>query len=169
MINSLEPSELATQLTMGSLELNDLDVVIFFERMARAATFHLCSNMHVSEAYNFNGPVIATDLKTAYKLIQFPTPKPKFFFLNDLEWVHFPQKNYDTLEAIYRNKELTLLARHEEHAKLIEKCWNVHVDSVVPNYEFFGSSFLEYLKGKINRVEKYVNPPVIYKPILNYI
>lgn len=169
MVESLEPSELTTHITINSLEVNDLDVILFFERLGRAATFHLCSNMHVMEAYNFDGPLIATNLNTALKLINFPSPKPKLFFLNDLEWLRFPNKNYDTFETIYRNKELTLIARSEDHAKLMENCWNVKVEHIVHNYDFFGNGFLNFLKGKNDGVKRYKNEPINYKQILDYL
>lgn len=169
MVESLEPSELITQITIKSLEVNDLDVILFFEKLGRAATFHLCSNMHVMEAYSFDAPLIATNLNTASKLIGFPTPKPKFFFLNDLEWLRFPQKNYDSFETIYRNRELTLIARSDDHAKLMENCWNVKIDYILNNYDFFGQNFISYLKGKNDSVKRYKNEPVLYKQILDYV
>lgn len=169
MVDSLDPSELVTRITLSSLEKHDLDVILFFERIARAATPHLCSNMHSYEAYGFNGPTIATNLKTAFKLIRFPSPKPKFFFVNDLEWLHMDVKNYEILEPIYRNNELSIIARSNDHAKLIENCWNIKVDHVVENYDFFTDSFLGYLKGKIDGAVKYINYPVKYKNVLDYL
>ena len=169
IIDSLEPSELNIHLTLASLEVHNLDIVLFFEKLGRSATDHLCSHMHIMEAYNFDGPLIATNLHNAYKLIQFPSPKPKFFFLNDMEWIRFPNKQFNTFETIYRNSELNLIARCEDHRKLMENCWNIKIDYVLPNYDFFGSDFLNYIKEKKNKAVKYTNEPVVYKDILDYL
>lgn len=99
-------------------------------------------NVHYSEAYCFDGPIIATCFDTAIKLINLPTPNPKFFFLNDLEWLYQPQKNYEDLSRVYRHPELTLLARSEDHKTVIENAWNVKVGKIINKYNFFEKDFI---------------------------
>jgi hypothetical protein len=168
-VETLEPSELIFRILMQSMENDDWDSIVFFETLSKAPTAHLCSNMHISEAYSFQGPVIATSLKTAYKLIQFPSPKPKFFFLNDLEWLRFPQKQYKQLESIYRNKELTLITRSQDHKKLVESSWNRPVEYVVENYDFYSQNFLDYLKGKVSGASRRIKPVIEYKEVRDYL
>lgn len=168
-IESMAPSELIFRILMDSMEQDKYNCLVFWEQLSRAPTKHLCANMHVSEAYGYNGPVIATSLKTAYKLLQFPSPNPKFFFLNDIEWLRFPHKQFEVLESIYRNRELNLLVRSEDHKKLVESCWNRKVDMVVNNYDFWNEDFVNYLEGKIEGAGKRKEPTVQYKSVVDYL
>lgn len=145
ILNSSGPSEISYSVLNGAMERDDLDTFLFFLQIDKPCIFSTVCQMFYTQAYGFDGPIIATDLNTASKLLQMPTPHKKYFFLNDLEWIRFPQKNYHELEEIYRNTELTLLARCEDHKKLIESCWNKKVERIIENYNFFQLDFINEL------------------------
>lgn len=167
-VKSVDASELVSNIMMKSMELADWNVGIFFEKLAKPPHAHLTPLFHISEAYAFQGAVIATDIGTAYKLIQFPSPNPKFFFLNDIEWIRFPQKQYDQLEFIYRNPELILITRCLDHKTLVENCWNVKVDRIIENYNFFSTEHINYFKNKIDNLTV-CEKPIEHKNILEYV
>lgn len=148
LINSIGPSELAVNIMQRSLELEDLSVYLFWINLDRACLSNLNMNAHYSEAYCFDGPIIATCFESAAKLINLPTPNPKFFFINDLEWIYQPQKQYEQFESIYRNPELTLLTRCEDHKNIVEKAWNVKVHRIIHQYNFFEPDFIKELLEK---------------------
>jgi len=169
MVQSIGASQLTFTLMMRAMEHAGLDVSFAFEKLDKPAHASISSYFHSSDCYGYDGPVIATNLVSAKKLIRFPSPKPKFFFCDDIEWIRFPQKQYESLEAVYRNQNLTLLARCNDHARLIESAWNVKVDNVIENYNFFTKNFLDYLEMKKQNAGIFTEPKIEYKSILEYI
>lgn len=160
MTPSSGASELSYNILRRAMERDDLDTFLFFLQIDKPCIFSTVCQMFYTQAYGFDGPIIATDLNTAGKLIQMPTPFQKYFFINDLEWIRFPQKNYYELEEIYRNPQLTLLARCEDHKKLIESCWNVKIHRIIENYNFFQLDFTDELV--LNTRKKYFGRPTNY-------
>ena len=146
LLRDTSPSELSYNiLTRGTKHSDDIDTVIFFEHITRPCIDSLVAKMHISEAYSFDGPIISTDLNTTIKLINFPTPCPKLFFLNDLEWTRLPQKNFAQLSLIYRYPELTYICRSEDHKTLVQNCWNSKVSFVINRYNFYTPELLSFL------------------------
>ncbi len=124
---------------------NGQDVLIFYELPAPSCVNLECGLMQTQEAWNFDGPLIAPNLNLASKLIGFPGTKQKFFYVWDLEWLRIPNKDFVTLSTIYRSPLLKLIARSSEHAKLINKAWNVDIAGIVPNYNIH--AMLELING----------------------
>lgn len=147
LIPNLGTSELVVNiLYRGMNHSDDIDTIAFFEKITKICLESTVGRMHIFEAYGFDGTTIATDISTAAKLIRFPTPNPKIFFLNDLEWIRFPQKNYELFAQIYRNPQLRLFCRSEEHKEMVERCWNVKVEKVVERYDFYTPELLSFYK-----------------------
>ena len=163
ILHDLNPSELAFNIFMRAVELHDWSVYVFFEELSRPPlSSYLSPIYHVGEAYTFDGPLIATTLSTAQKLITFPTPRPKYFFLNDLEWLRYPQKQFDIFASIYQHPELELICRSEQHRILVENCWGKNVSHIIEAYKFYEQPFLDELAQKGNflykrREKQYVN------------
>lgn len=80
--------------------------------------------MNIAEAFGFSGPLIATSLVTAAKLVTYPCCKQKYFYVWNLEWTMGQQRVHSFYKSIYGNESLKLIARNEYHAKAIRNCWN---------------------------------------------
>lgn len=111
------------------------DVVVFYENISRSCVPLFGAAMHVSEAFAYDGILIATNLSTASKILNFPASPKKFFYVYDLEWTRLHQKDFRALYEIYGNPELTLLARSTEHAKVISDAWNRQA-TVINDFDF---------------------------------
>jgi len=138
LLHDISPSELSLNILYRGMQwCNEIDTVVFFEQITKPCINSVVSKMHIFEAYGFDGPLIATDLNTCTKLLRFPTPRPKIFFLNDLEWIRTTNKQYESLAQVYRNPQLHLFCRSEDHKALVENCWNLKVAQIVERYNFY--------------------------------
>lgn len=127
-VNTLGPSQLNYLLVKQANALlagrTDLDIVAFYEGLARPSQVPHFASMQMAEGWCFDGPVVATTLSTAEKLLRFPATPRRLFYCWDLEWVRVPRRQYAPLRHVYGNPELTLIARTQEHARIIRQCWN---------------------------------------------
>lgn len=146
LLSNVGPSELSYNiLNRGMIHSDDIDTVIFFEQITKPCIDSLVAKMHISEAYHYDGPIIATCLNTLNKLLTFPSPHPKLFFLNDLEWLRLPNKNFAQLEYLYRNPHINLICRSNEHKKLVESCWNRKVKFIAERYNLYTPEILSFI------------------------
>lgn len=113
----------------------EMDFILFFENQNKPPLRLPCASMPIYEMWSFKGPVIATNLSTAYKLIQAASPTQKFLYCWDLEWMRLAQKNYNELSAIYRNPDIELISRTNDHKIIIENAWNKPVNFVHENWK----------------------------------
>ena len=100
-----------------------LDVVVFFRDNPVPGKIPLFASLSEYEAWGFNGPVLATDLYTAERLIACPRPHPKYFYIFDLEWIYQPLTKFKEKSNIYNNDQLQLIARNQYHFDIIKKVW----------------------------------------------
>lgn len=129
LLNNFGPNQLAFRVIDSGnkiLESNakTLDVVGFFCDPAPPVTFSSFATLNMAESYKYNGHLVATDLRTADRLIRMANAGRKFFFINDLEWLK-PQyrNNYLGIKELYRHPKLELLVRSKSHQDLIRLCW----------------------------------------------
>lgn len=111
----------------------DLDVIALFETVQKPCVQPNFAAMHITEGWGFDGPVVATNLSTARKLIRFPSVSHRVFYAQDLEWLRGPRQSYRELRAVYGDPGLLLLARSRDHAEVMCRCWNRPV-GVVPDF-----------------------------------
>jgi len=139
LLNNLGPSQLNYYFIKSTNELlakrTDLDIVVFYENLQVKCLPTNFASMPILEAWNFHGPMIATSLSTAAHLIRFPSSCKKIFYINDLEWIRLKNKNFSVLQSVYSSKELTLIARSNDHKNIIENCWNTKVIAVADRLE----------------------------------
>lgn len=90
--------------------------------------------VQITYAWEFDGIAIATNLNTLDKLLLMPGPRKRFFYNYDLEWLRMPKKDYLTLARYYRNNDVELIVRSEDHKKVIENCWNREVLLVMEDF-----------------------------------
>ena len=98
------------------------DAIVFYLEFNRTLFNPKFALMNMSEIYGFTGVGVATDLKTAEILCRSFGPTKKYFYIWDLEWTLI-QHDYERISKIYLNPELELIARSQDHAKEISRCW----------------------------------------------
>lgn len=111
----------------------DLDILVLFENVQKPCVPMNFACMHITEGWGYDGPVVATNLSTASKLLRFPCVSRKLFYPWDVEWLRLKQKAFNQLQGIYGHPDLKLLARSKDHAELMCRAWNRPV-SLVENF-----------------------------------
>jgi len=109
-------------------------VIIFYEQLHRPCRRLLAPAMMMFEAWAQQGVSIATSVPTAARLIDFPGPHRKLFYVWDMAWTINP-KRYGPLAELFRSPELTLIARCSDHASVLENNFNVEVPYVFDNFD----------------------------------
>lgn len=123
LINSFDISQLRISILHNLKRIKDVTPYVFYNELPEVYLKDLSfAALSSREAYGFNGYTIATCLHTAKQLLQCPCPTKKFFYMWDFEWMK-QQYNYNVIQEIYLNDDLTLIARSEYHKKLIDNCW----------------------------------------------
>jgi hypothetical protein len=127
MVDSLAAGQLAHDLIRsGNLLVGAdhlADVVAFFEEQARPCLTMNFACMHAAEVYSYDGPVVATSLSTATRLLSSPCPRARAFYVWDLEWLRLGRFRHGDLRRVYADPTLLLMARCEAHARLLRDCW----------------------------------------------
>jgi hypothetical protein len=118
----------------------------FFDNPAPLQLIPKFPLMQSHEAWAFPGILIATNLRSATKMLQCPGTKKKLFYVWDMEWLYEKNRSYLEFAQFYLNKEIELLARSADHAEAIEDCWNRKVFGIVEDFN---------MKQLIEALEKY--------------
>lgn len=139
LVNNLGGSQLAYYLIRNvnfHLDKNYLiDVIAFYENLTKPCVPMSFASMPINEAWNYQADaIIATNLATAAKLLSFPTPAKKIFYVWDIEWLRLKQRYFRELRGIYSSPKIELWARSASHAELISDCWNKDVKGVVNDF-----------------------------------
>ena len=135
LVDNLGAGQMALQLGTSINDYvvthHDTDIIVFYDNMHRQCMMPNFTIMQMAEAWCQTGPTIATSIATAIKLVDFPGPQMKFFYVWDMEWMRGPQRVWGIFEDVFTHENLTLIARCEQHQKVISQCFNVKVSHVV--------------------------------------
>lgn len=144
LVPSLGPSQLSFRVIYQSNKAirsnKGHDIITFYEVLSQPCFSLGFATMNVIDAWNYHGPLIATTISSAEKIVRFPRPKQRYFYIWDLEWVHIKSRNFLPFCDIYQNPQLSLICRSESHKKIVEQCWNVKVRAVVEDFDIEGFS-----------------------------
>lgn len=112
-----------------------VDFVVFSEiAMPTYATSKSFGIYHFSEIFEYNGPIMATDVSGADYLTGIPTVHKKYFYLWDLDWTRQNPKDWESLARVYQNPQLNLVCRSDDHARAVESAWNVKVNRIISEF-----------------------------------
>lgn len=138
-IHDLGPSQLAYKLIRNSneyLESHPGDSVIgFYQEMIRPIMNVGFPIMQIHEAFGFDGCMVGTSLSTMNKVISCASPLTKIFYVWDLEWLRMQQCHYEKLANIYRNPDITLIVRSEDHSQAISDVFNVKPSHIIDDFD----------------------------------
>lgn len=113
----------------------DVDVVGFFEEPRQACFHPAFATMQMMEGWGYEAPIVATTFTTAEKLLRFPACPRRMFYVHDLEWLRGGQRSYEHLRSVYASGQLLLIARSDDHRRLLEQLWNRPVAAVMPSFD----------------------------------
>lgn len=111
-----------------------LDIIVFYKEWILPPVTPHFAVMNEKQAWSYDAPIFATSLVTAEKLLSFPVPTKKFFYIWDLEWIDLENYSYNNVYNIYCNPGLELIARSDYHKEIIEKVWNRKVHAVIEDF-----------------------------------
>lgn len=125
-VDSLGISQMAICLTEELNHIDKLDeywdIAIFYHKFDKQISTPYFAMFQEEELWGYGGPVIATNLGTAERVIKSPRICKKYFYLWDLEWIN-NQYDVDYLSSIYCNEDIQLIARNQDHYNTIKACW----------------------------------------------
>ena len=124
--NNIGPNQLAYYAIKSGnkfVEKGEHDLIIFFYELMPECLRPNFAIMNLSEAYNYNGVLIATDLNSASRISEYPGTTNKYFYVWDLEWLRIQQKQYEELATIYNNTKIPLIARSKRHYEILKNLW----------------------------------------------
>jgi hypothetical protein len=137
---------LLTHLNVMVRERQDICPTVFYSNLTDQCVKPVEFNMmQMIEAFDQEGPTVATSIPTAGRLITMPRPMPKLYYVWDLEWQKYGNFQWSSLQRILGSPDLTLLARSESHKTAIESCFDVQVHSIIEDFDL--EQILEVING----------------------
>lgn len=123
---------------------NGYDYRIFFEDLSARCIDPMCATMNSSEVHSYDGLLISTTLDNTRTSLKAIGKIERAFFVWDLEFVR-NEKNYIENLKIYRDPRIKLIARSEDHAKVLMNYSNRKADLIMPKLS------LERIKNEFKR------------------
>lgn len=117
--------------------------VIFYLNMSSKVTDIHFAMMNVYNLTHFSGVCLATDLETADILRKSNNRMDRYFYIWDLEWLR-STFNYENVLEVMTDPKLKLIARSEDHKRVIENYTNKEVVGIVEDFN------IDQLKGLID-------------------
>ncbi len=138
-VRDVGPSELSSELATANLN----EVCYFVENSVRPVIPLNKPCLNIVDAYTFRGPMLATSLSTAAKLLNMPCVGGRYFYVWNLEWLNH-RTEYSSLWPYY-SPRIQLIARCEDYKVALENCFNIKVDVMNSLKDVY-----QFLKDKSN-------------------
>ena len=128
VINTIGPNQ-ETQELLESINNNSLidDVVVFFEDKHENPAFVNCAVSHIISAWCYPGNVIATNFNSASKILKMPILGKRYYYIYNFEWLNHQAFKFEPLLSVIADKNIEIICRTEEHAKVIHNNFNREV------------------------------------------
>lgn len=120
--------------TTNRLADHQLNVSLFVLEHSMPVLVPRTGTFSALDAYGYDGPLVATNLETAQIALRTASPPSLYLWAQDLEWTRVGVFDYRTFARVYRHPRIRLLARSEDHARLLANLWNTDV-AVATNFE----------------------------------
>lgn len=134
IVTDLGPSQLAFMILKQTELLKGLgwSSFIFYESLMRPCINPTVATMNISESVSFDGHCLSTNLNQTKLLLNNNTRGKKIFYVWDLEWLR-GHDNFDFNSDIYRDENLILITRSQEHSDALKNYCNRKADHIVDN------------------------------------
>jgi len=132
-LNASQLSYLAIQYANIINKTTDNNCVIFFENISQECLGNSqVPTLDISEAWSFEGVLIATDIDQAIHISNIPANQEKVFYIWDLEWTRNKTDFAYNMKG-FRSDNIKLICRSQEHQKAIANYCNI-TPEVVYNF-----------------------------------
>ena len=140
LVDNLGANQMAFQL-IGSIneivEENWASPTVFYDQLHRDCRPLHAPAMNLMEAWRQSGVSIATSLTTVQSLLSMPGPRHKMFYVWDMSWM-IGLRRADTYQDIFQHPNLSLIARCDDHKKILQNNFNVVVPYVFEGFDTTG-------------------------------
>jgi hypothetical protein len=136
LVDTLGPSQMSFYLIKRFNNLiNDVNYspVCFYNNLTRPVITPFFSCMNIACMSTFKGVALATSLETANTALETCGRIEKYLYLWDLEWLRKPL-DFDSASSVLKHPDLKIIARSEEHKRVIENYANKTVCGVVDDW-----------------------------------
>ena len=132
VINIFGPNQVSQELLESINDENKKyrDISIFYEEKHGMPSAINCSMSYISNVWGYKGDIIATNYTSAAKIIKMPILGKRYYFIYNFEWLNHRVFSYEPLLSIISDKNLELICRTKEHAKLIKNNFNREVNLI---------------------------------------
>lgn len=143
-VNSIKKDQMFFDIKNQSLKH---DIVVYTNKECYLNKNFGFSILTYYDIWNSNAKYhIATCLNSASHLLLSPKIKDFYFYIWDLEW-HRKLFDYEEIKKIYCNKKIKLVAKSNDHAKIIYDAWNI-MPTISKNFDI--NQIVETNNEKIN-------------------
>ncbi|MEK6879832.1 MAG: hypothetical protein AABY22_09510 [Nanoarchaeota archaeon] len=101
--------------------------IIFYQTPNKPLTVYACAIFSISEAYSYNGTLIATQLDQGKLLGEIFGPTRKILYLHNLDFISYTNFPWESLNLIFGNKEIEIWTRSQLYADILVNNFNVKV------------------------------------------
>lgn len=115
----------------------NIDLIYFYENLPQFVIPPISGSMNIQDIWGFDGLTIATNLDSAFALSKVIGNHPKVFYVYDLEFLRPQNRNFLYNTSIYRNPNLKLVCRSDEHAKCLSNYSNRTDISIIDDFNLF--------------------------------
>lgn len=133
LVNSLDISQKTVSIVQSLLKTNNPKIFVFYNEFPDVDINLPCTVLHMKEAWSFKGVLVSTCLYTTKQMLNMYGARKKYFYVWDFEWTK-QQYNYNDIADVYLSDDLQLLARSQDHKKVIDNCWKP--SQVIEDFEY---------------------------------
>tara|TARA_R110002110_G_scaffold404333_1_gene622530 strand:- start:104 stop:565 length:462 start_codon:yes stop_codon:yes gene_type:complete len=138
VVRNLAPSQLSYYLINsinGEMENSCTDeAVVFIQEPSIKMKANNFSMLNSTEMWSFSGSLISTDISTTRQLSSLFGISKKFFYVWDLLWCRPQWRNHELTIKAFTDPSIRLIARSEDHAKMIKNYCNRDVCGIVDDF-----------------------------------
>jgi hypothetical protein len=116
-----------------AINRKDMCVSVFFQKSTVPVVPLMFSSKSVSFLSGFHHNAVCTTISEADMLLKSSNNANKYLYLWDLEWLYLPQ-NYNSICNVLLDDRLSIIARSESHAQLIENFCNKRTIGILDNW-----------------------------------
>jgi len=100
----------------------NINLVVFYHNYGTIPLKPSFTMLQSSQIWGFEGPIISTDYNTSRFLIKCPTPRKKYYYVWNLDWI-YKIRSWEANSIVMQDDGLELIARSQEHYDIISELW----------------------------------------------